>query len=91
MTADAEFGAALVERSMQAVDDRVKPDTAVGMCLRVEKYFGVKHVVLLAVQQICPAQVEEILFLYQDISTLVINIEKGLQIAEFVGATDFVC
>jgi hypothetical protein len=90
LAADAEFGTPLFERTLQAVDDGVEGDAALGVCLRVEKDLRVQHVILLATQQVSPAQVEKILLLDEDIGALVVDIEEGLQVAELVGGSDFV-
>ena len=74
---------------MDTVYNRIKRDTALGVSLRVEKNFGVNHVVLLTTQQIGPGEIEKILFLYQYIGALVVNVQKRLQVREFISFANF--
>ena len=63
-------------------------NAACSMGLRVEKDFGVQHIVGNGPINIRAGQIIKILFSLQDSSTGVIQIQKRLQIGELVGGAD---
>src|SRR5690606_1877429 len=62
-------------------------NTAIGVGLGIEEGLGMHDVLLFALLQVGPGQVVEILLGTQYIGTAVVQIEKFLEIAEGIGAT----
>ena len=70
---------------MEAVDDSVKCNPPLGVCLGVEEDFSHIHIVYGGLAKISVHQVVEVLFGQQDIAGLVVHVQEVLQVLQEVG------
>ena len=85
-----EVALRLLERPGDAVDHGRKCDPAIGMRLRIEENLDMPHIFPRHAREIGPGQLEEILFVQQDLRALIVDVQERLQVREGVGRTDIV-
>ncbi|MCY1442898.1 hypothetical protein D9M71_592870 [compost metagenome] len=83
--ADAQLLLAVPERGLDASDHHVEGNAAVGVGLRVEERLDVDYALRLALLQVGPGQVVEVLLAAQHVRAGIVEIEEFLQVVEGVG------
>ena len=86
---DAEFAFAVAQGSADAVEHAFERNSAFGMALGIEKNFRVHHSVGMCAFQIGMSEIVEVLLAKQYVHALIVDVEKGLQVLEFVGGANF--
>jgi|GEM_PF-4969513 len=82
--ADAQLVTAILECLVDAIEHHFERDAAVGVCLWIEEGLGVNHILRFATLKVSPCEVIEVLFGAQNVGTLVVQVEKLLQVVEGV-------
>lgn len=85
--ADAQLLLAVTQRGTDAGEHHLEGNAAVGVGLRVEERLDVDHVLRLALLQVGPGQVVEVLLAAQHVGASVVEVEEFLQVVEGVGLT----
>ena len=85
---DAEAGSSVLEGPVQAADDRLQRDAALGVGLGIEEDLSSPDVLGRRPLQVGAGQVVEVLLLAQHGAGRVIDVEEGVQVAEHKGAPD---
>src|SRR5918994_2026617 len=67
-----------------------KRDAAAGMGLGVKKHLAMAHALRMRFGKVCPGQIVEIPFINQRTDTLIIKLEKRLQVSKFIRFTQIV-
>ena len=69
---------------IDALDDFGKSNASSRMRLRIEEYLGMQHVLRLGLFHVGPCQIIEVALLPQDVGSLIIKVQKPLQVLEGV-------
>src|SRR2546426_4944645 len=73
---------------MDSFDHRAKWDAARSMSLWIEENFGMPDVLFFGLSKVSPREIVEITIAAKHAAALVVNVEKGLEIGEFISLPD---